>query len=1024
MNDSSTPGVRTLYLAAAAATLLAAAAAAYFGAPGAAAVFAFGALAALAFFLLARASGRAEAAESPDAPHISETRARTVVEQSPLSTQIFSPDGRTVRVNRAWEELWGVTLEQLGDYNVLEDPQLVEKGIMPFIRKAFEGEATHVPPVLYDPDQTIPGLTRYPDPLRWVQAFIYPVKDERGRVREVVLVHEDITERVRAEQRLSIQHEVTRALAESGTLSEAAPKILTVVGENLGWGVGALWAADSREPGQLRCVELWHAPRFEAPEFESLSRRLRFARGEGLPGRVWAAGEPVWVTDLDDANMPRAPAARRHGLRSAFAFPVLLGGEVLAVLEFFGTRKSPPDEGLLALMSAVGSQVGQFVERKRAERTLRESEEHYRSVTETASDAIITIDEESIIVFVNAAAGRVFGYGANELLGRSLTVLMPETFRAAHRGGVRRYLDTNERHISWRGVELPGRRKDGSEVPLEISFGEFTKDGRRFFTGVVRDITRRKLAARALEESEQKMRLFVEYAPAAIAMFDREMRYVAVSRRWLVDNRLDGQEVIGRSHYEVSPNLPEHWKEGHRRALAGAVERAEEERYVRPDGTADWLRWEVRPWQNAQGEIAGVIIFTEIITGRKRAEAEREALLAREREARRQAEEANRLKDEFLATLSHELRTPLTSILGWSRLLNTGLDERMRGRAAETIERNARAQAQLIDDLLDVSRIITGKLRLNTRPVELAPVIEAAADAVRPAAAAKGVTLRVLLDPPAGPVPGDPDRLQQVFWNLFSNAIKFTPAGGRVEARLTHAGGHAEVTVTDTGEGIAPEFLPHVFERFRQADGAITRRHGGLGLGLAIVRHLVELHGGTVRVESEGEGRGATFALRLPLLAPAAPAPGSAGGGRKQSSALPGDCASLAGLRVLVVDDDADTRTLLRALLERCGAAVALAASAAEALEHLRRAEAALPDVLVSDIGMPHEDGYQLIRRVRALPAERGGQIPAAALTAYARVEDRARALAEGYQAHVSKPVDPAELTAVIADLAARGVNV
>ena len=405
----------------------------------------------------------------------------------------------------------------------------------------------------------------------------------------------------------------------------------------------------------------------------------------------------------------------------------------------------------------------------------------------------------------------------------------------------------------------------------------------------------------------------------------------------------------------------------------------------------------------------------------ERARAQAEASAAEKERLYREAREASRLKDEFLATVSHELRTPLTAILGWAHMLRTGqFDGRSYSTAFETIERNARAQAQLIEDLLDVSRIITGKLRVDVRPVDPNSFIEAAVEAVRPAAEAKGVRLQKVMDTGVVTVSGDPVRLQQVVWNLLSNAIKFTPKGGRVQVRLERVNSHIEIAVSDNGQGIPSDFLPHVFDRFRQADGTTTRHHGGLGLGLAIVRHLIELHGGTVRAESPGEGRGAVFTVLLPV-APVYPAGSSEE--RVHPAArdtLPAfECPDrLDDLRVLVVDDEPDTREMLKAGLGQCGAVVTTVGSAAEALSEIAKAP---PDVLVSDIGMPDEDGYELIRKVRNLRAERGGAVPAIALTAYARTEDRLQALRAGYQMHVTKPVELTELAAVVSSLAKRG---
>jgi len=382
--------------------------------------------------------------------------------------------------------------------------------------------------------------------------------------------------------------------------------------------------------------------------------------------------------------------------------------------------------------------------------------------------------------------------------------------------------------------------------------------------------------------------------------------------------------------------------------------------------------------------------------------------------------EANRIKDEFLATVSHELRTPLNSILGWAQLMRTGtLDDNVSGRALQTIERNTRMLAQIIDDLLDVSRIISGKLRLDVKPIDLGPVVEAALEAVRPAAAAKHINLDLSLDSTVGAVSGDPGRLQQVVWNLLSNAMKFTPDGGTVEVRLEGVGSNACITIQDTGEGIPETFLPFVFDRFRQADSTFTRMHGGLGIGLAIVRHLVEMHGGSVTADSPGKDQGATFTVSLPLLNSRS----NRVPRRKETGSLKlqpqHESTELNGIRVMIVEDERDAREVLVAMLEHRGATVLAASSAAEAVDVLAHAtNGSMPDVLVSDLGMPGEDGFALISRIRAMKPEQGGRIPAIALTAYARAEDRARVLAAGFQRHVAKPVEPSLLATTVANLA------
>jgi signal transduction histidine kinase/CheY-like chemotaxis protein len=434
-----------------------------------------------------------------------------------------------------------------------------------------------------------------------------------------------------------------------------------------------------------------------------------------------------------------------------------------------------------------------------------------------------------------------------------------------------------------------------------------------------------------------------------------------------------------------------------------------------PSGARAVVSVNIAPLLDEEGRRTGAINVFEDITERHRAQAEREQLLESERHARAEAQRAVQIKDDFLATLSHELRTPLNAITGWAHLIKLGIDDPKRVlRGVEIIDRNARAQAQLIADLLDLSRITTGKMRLQVEPVELPAVVSAAVEAARPAGEARGIAIHCVLDSIDEPLHGDAARLQQILWNLLSNAVKFTPEGGRVQVVLARAGAHAEITVRDTGRGIRAEFLPHVFERFRQADASATREQGGLGIGLALVKQLAELHGGEVHATSGGEGRGSTFVVRLPLagpprgddprrLAPSSPTP-----------AAPGP-SSLSGIKVLVVDDEPDTVEMMQRILEDRGAEVEKACSVDDALAAVTRVRF---DLVLSDIGMPRRDGYELIAELR----RRGVKTPAAALTAFARSEDRTRALRSGYQAHITKPVEPHELLATVALLLRRGL--
>ena len=520
--------------------------------------------------------------------------------------------------------------------------------------------------------------------------------------------------------------------------------------------------------------------------------------------------------------------------------------------------------------------------------------------------------------------------------------------------------------------------------------------------GRLRALEREELA----RESRARVEALIEAMPQCVLAMRPDGGVYYCNQVWQRYSGLDAAATRKRVWDVVHPDDRLRVRGAWTEALAARQPLSCELRLLRADdGEARWHLLQARPQPDAQGGLGGWIATATDIH--------------EEKNARVEVERASRAKDEFLATLSHELRNPLNAILGWTRMLRAGkLDADRAARALETIERNAQMQAALVEDMLDVSRIITGKLMLNVGALDLRTVVAAAFDTVRMAADAKQIDVRLLLDDDVDLASGDADRLQQVVWNLLSNAIKFTPSGGVVEVRTRRDGSHVELAITDSGQGIPPEFLPHVFERFRQADSSSTRVHGGLGLGLAIVRHLVELHGGTVAVSSEGKGRGATFTVRLPMRAVADElvAGGSAGTGWSRVSRPFGSESQLSGLTVVVVDDEADARELLTALLEHHGAEVASAGSVDEALPLITRTR---PDAMVSDVGMPIADGYELMRRLRALPAAEGGDTPAAALTGFARPEDGRRAIEAGFDAHLAKPVEPAALVDTVEKLAA-----
>jgi PAS domain S-box-containing protein len=481
-------------------------------------------------------------------------------------------------------------------------------------------------------------------------------------------------------------------------------------------------------------------------------------------------------------------------------------------------------------------------------------------------------------------------------------------------------------------------------------------------------------------------------------------------------------EAIGQSIKLIIP--PDRWDEedivlAHIRR-GKKVEHFETVRRAK-DGRLLNLSLTVSPIRDDQGRIVGASKIARNITDRIQGQQERDRLLVSEKKARRQAEEAriqaeeaNRLKDEFLAVVSHELRSPLSAITGWASLMRSGkLDGEETARAAETILRNAQLQTQLISDLLDVSAIVSGRLRLNIRPFTFGSVIKEALEVVRPAAQAKSIRLEFSMDPTVGPVAGDPDRLQQVCWNLFSNAVKFTPIGGAIQVRVLRTNSSLKVVVSDNGKGIPPHLLSPIFERFRQGDSSTTREHGGLGLGLAIVRHLVELHGGEVKARSEGPGKGAEFVVELPIFITRRSAE-SLEQDNVDPRAVDGTVPSLIGLRILAVDDEPDALGVVSAILGSAGAEVKTATSVSQAVDLIKQWR---PDVLISDIGMPDEDGYELIRKVRARPSDKQKNIPAIALTAFARTQDRLKVLSAGYQMHVPKPIEPLELITVVASV-------
>ncbi|HEY0428899.1 MAG TPA: CHASE3 domain-containing protein [Pyrinomonadaceae bacterium] len=660
---------------------------------------------------------------------------------------------------------------------------------------------------------------------------------------------------------------------------------------------------------------------------------------------------------------------------------------------------------------------------KENEAFIRQSEIFTRSILDSLSAHIAVLDREGNIVAVNSAwenfafSNCVEGDVTKTGIGQNYLKICEQSGEFLEESSpvlknLRRVLNGESTGFSH---EYPCHSPDEERWFL-LQVGAMKDEGEGAVISHI-NITDRKKAELELKNSEEFNRSVFENSPDCVKVLE-------------IDGTLHEMNVNGLCLMEIDDFASfrgkqwiDFWEDDENEMAYQALEAARGgkpahfEGFCRTaKGAPKWWDVSVAPIFGSDGKPVRIIATSHDISFRRDAETEREELLKKEQAARKDAEIANRLRDEFLATVSHELRAPLNSILGWGRLLEKGnLDEKTTGKALETIIRNAEAQNRLIDDLLDVSRIISGKFRLeiiNTRPIDF---VEAALETVRPAAEAKGIALEIKQETVISHISGDPNRLQQVIWNLLSNAIKFTPNAGRVSVEIVRTNGSVEIRVTDTGVGIREEFLPHVFDRFRQADASSIRKFGGLGLGLAIVRHITEMHGGTVAARSEGENRGSTFVVSLPLISNFQR--DESEDARKSILPETAQKLSLDGLLILVVDDEEDTRQLLVQSLTFYGATVVTAKSAGEGLIEVVDKT---PDVLVSDIGMPEEDGYSLIRKVRALTDEQQKSVKAIALTAFTRAQDRMRALAAGYQNHVAKPVEPDELATVIASLTGR----
>jgi PAS domain S-box-containing protein len=918
-----------------------------------------------------------------------EERYRLLTDFSPDGVVIANADGTIQLANPSMSRMLGVAPEYIAGRNLFDflPPEHVEacRDCMKALMATGE-PATRIETSFRSEDQ------------RNVPVEVRAVRfDWKGRLLAQIVIH-DISGRKQAEaERERLSQEI-----------EAERNRLRQILEQMPIGVSIVEAPSGRPLFQnLEATRLLRHPMVSTEDYEGFS--------------------PFGALHADGS---RYSAEEYPAVRSLLSGKVIKGEEMRyrrgdGTETFLSADSAPIYDPAGRMVLTVGTFID-IAERKSADKALRESEERFAKAFQASPDGlIISRIADGIILEANDSFVAMTGYDRDEVIGKSTVALG----LYADPGVRERLLAILKEKNRVRDVEFEMKRKSGEVRLITFTAEPLDLRGEHCWLTIGRDVTGRRQAEEARLRSEEEARRHLAYveaiyttAPVGLCFVGTDLRFRSINERLA---EIDGRPVeahLGRTLREALPA-----------EVASAVEPCY--RHVIDTGkpvlnvemSAAGKNGEVQhfvvsyyPIKDDKTRVLGVNVVVVDITQRKQAEKERERLLVQEKAARAEAEAANRMKDEFLATISHELRTPLTSILGWAHMLTgSSLSESQTRKALEVILRSAKSQTELIDNLLDTSRIITGRLKLDAQPLEIDQVFQAAVDVIRPSAEAKRIDLRVAIEDRSVLVFADANRLQQAIWNLLSNAVKFTNEGGRIEARLMRAGGHVEISISDTGMGIEPQFLPHVFERFRQADSTSTRKYGGLGIGLAIVRHVIELHGGSVSASSPGKGLGSTFKLRFPVASPL-PVPQTESRLQEEPK-QPNQRIRLTryekldGVRVLVVDDDPDALDMLRFTLTNCGATVVTAASAREALQILDRWQ---PTVLVSDVAMPEQDGFELIGKVRSRAPERGANIPAVALTAYARAEDRDRALEAGFQVHLPKPVDPDELIAVIAGMA------
>ncbi len=886
----------------------------------------------------------------------SETRFRQLAENIDAVFWLREePEGRASYVSSAYERLWGWQPQELYEnHSFWVDhihPDDREWASQAFQSKAAAGQFDEEYRIVLD-DGTI----------RWVNDRCFPLYDQSGTLYRFAGIAEDITDRKRSEIEIHRSESQLRRVLDS---LFSFVGVMTPDGTLIEANRTALAAAS------LSATDVLEKP---------------------FPDAYWWAYDPEIQAQLWAAI--RQAAA---GETVRYDVQIRLGEDQFIIIDFC-LAPLLYDSGEVEFLIPSGIDI---TDRIRAKEALQQSEEFKNSVLESSSDCIKVLDLDAQLLYMNA--GGICLLEIDDLtpyLNSEWLCFWQGEHRQAAKAAFTAAKSGEIRKFQGFCATVKGKPKwwDVVVTPIRDSAGQVVK-----ILSTSRDVTERKRTEAELQQKNAILDVINESAPTPIFVKDRQGRIIYANPATLAALGKTAAEVIGRYDSDLYPSPEDAVRvmENDQRIMAsGQVEVVEET----PDGIHIFLGMKA-PYYNEAGEVIGLIGISNDITDRVQLERDRERILQQKQAALVESERVNRIKDEFLAILSHELRSPLNPILGWTKLLQTRkLDETKTIVALETIERNAKAQCQLIDDLLDMARVLRGKMSLNMAPVNLLKVIESAIDTVQTAAIAKSIQIHPMIFD-VGQVAGDDVRLQQIVWNLLTNAVKFTPNSGHIDIRLEQLDNQAQITITDTGKGISPDFLPHIFESFCQEDASVTRNHGGLGLGMAIVYQLVEAHGGTVTADSPGEGKGATFTVSLPLL--------NVNSKEDQSSPSPEQNLDLTGIRVLTIDDDPDCRELLSLIVAQAGAEVMCVTSAAEFLTAL---ESFQPDVVVSDIGMPEIDGYTLLRQVRLLSSQ-GGQVPAIALTAYAGEIDRQQAIAAGFQKHIAKPIEPDQLVAAIVSL-------